>query len=312
MRLLVTGGAGFIGSNFVERVVQKRTDYQVTVLDSLTYAGNLENLSAVSDQIDFVQGDIRDRDLVSSLVARVDCVVHFAAESHNDNSLREPGLFFEVNVNGTLSLASACLANGVRLHHVSTDEVFGDLPLNSSESFSEASPYKPSSPYSASKAGSDHLVRAFHRSFGLQMTISNCSNNYGPKQHDEKLLPTLIRALSQGRPPRLYGDGLNVRDWIHVQDHVDGILRILEAGRNGDTYLLGARDEVSNLEIAKQLNQIFGYPEDFVEFIADRPGHDRRYAIDPTKAHSELNWGPKNPRLLQSLEALVDLYGRAA
>lgn len=311
MKLLVTGGAGFIGSNFVANCLGRYPNARVVVLDALTYAGNLKNLHGVKDKISFVHGDIRDTELVSALVKDSDFVVHFAAESHNDNSLKNPALFFDVNLNGTMSVANACVKHDVRLHHVSTDEVFGDLPLDSDSSFSEESPYRPSSPYSASKASSDHLLRAWHRSFGLKVTISNCSNNFGNNQHSEKLLPTLIRGLSQGEAPKLYGDGLNVRDWIHVSDHCNGIVRVMEDGEIGETYLLGARDEVSNLEISKQLNRLFGYSEDRIEFIADRPGHDRRYAINPQKAERELGWHPTHPRLLDSLQELVETYRKA-
>jgi dTDP-glucose 4,6-dehydratase len=308
MRLLVTGGAGFIGSNFVCNYLDSHPEAQVVVIDALTYAGNLDNLRRVKDKIRFVHGDIRDKELVADLVKDSDFVVHFAAESHNDNSLKNPALFFDVNLNGTMSVANACLKHDVRLHHVSTDEVFGDLPLDSGNAFFEESPYKPSSPYSASKASSDHLLRAWHRSFGLQVTISNCSNNYGENQHFEKLLPTLIRALHRGEIPKLYGDGLNVRDWIHVSDHCNGIVRVMEDGKIGETYLLGARDEVSNLAIARQLNKLFGYSEDRVEFIPDRPGHDRRYAINPAKAERELGWRATHPKLLASLQELVSTY----
>ncbi len=308
MRVVVTGGAGFIGSNFVGQYLKVYPESEIVILDALTYAGNLSNLSHVRDRISFIHGDIRDTHLVTELVKGSDFVVHFAAESHNDNSLKNPELFFDVNLNGTMSIANACLEHNVRLHHVSTDEVFGDLPLDSDSSFSEMSPYKPSSPYSASKASSDHLLRAWHRSFGLQVTISNCSNNYGENQHSEKLIPTLIRALNRGETPKLYGDGLNVRDWIHVSDHCNGIIRVMEDGKIGETYLLGARDEVSNLAIVRQLNRLFGFSENRVEFTPDRPGHDRRYAINPAKAERELGWHATHGRLLDSLHELVGIY----
>lgn len=305
MRLLVTGGAGFIGSNFVSRTLATRPEVKVTVVDSLTYAGSLKNLSPDLPRINFVEGDIRDGLLINRLISESDAVVHFAAESHNDNSLLGPTLFFETNVMGTLNIAQACVKHEVRMHHISTDEVFGDLPLDSIDLFTRQSPYKPSSPYSSSKAASDHLVRAWVRSFGLKATISNCSNNYGPNQHWEKLIPTTIKSILEGRKPRVYGKGLNIRDWIHVDDHTDGIWAILEQGTLGETYLLGARNTVSNIELVSAILKSFGLPGSDFELVADRPGHDLRYAIDPSDSERELGWLPKHANILNELEPLT-------
>jgi dTDP-glucose 4,6-dehydratase len=308
LRLLVTGGAGFIGSNFVIRTRLTRPEVQITVLDSLTYAGNMENLAFVSDEIQFVRGSITDYEQVERLVSEADLVVHFAAESHNDNSLRNPNIFFETNVMGTLNIANACLKFGVRLHHISTDEVFGDLPLDSPEQFTLETPYNPSSPYSASKASSDHIIRSWVRSFGLRATISNCSNNYGPNQHWEKLIPFTIKTILEGGRPQVYGNGLNVRDWIHVDDHTDGIWSAIEAGEIGETYLFGARDQLDNLTVVKSiLNQLGKDKSDF-ELVSDRPGHDLRYAIDPSFAEKSLNWHPQHSSLLEALPGLASLY----
>jgi dTDP-glucose 4,6-dehydratase len=242
------------------------------------------------------------------LVSEADLVVHFAAESHNDNSLRNPNIFFETNVMGTLNIANACLKFGVRLHHISTDEVFGDLPLESPEQFSLETPYNPSSPYSASKASSDHIIRSWVRSFGLRATISNCSNNYGPNQHWEKLIPFTIKTILEGGRPQVYGNGLNVRDWIHVDDHTDGIWSAIEAGEIGETYLFGARDQLDNLTVVKSiLNQLGKDKSDF-ELVSDRPGHDLRYAIDPSFAEKSLNWHPQHSSLLEALPGLASLY----
>lgn len=308
MKLLVTGGAGFIGSNFVNRVRSKRPTYSITVLDSLTYAGNLANLAPSIEAVDFVQGDICDKKLVEQLVSETDQIVHFAAESHNDNSLKDPELFWKTNVTGTLTLALAAVENKVKFHHVSTDEVFGDLPINSTERFDEKSPYKPSSPYSASKAASDHLIRSFARSMGLQATITNCSNNYGPNQNSEKLIPTLIKAAANRQKLRLYGDGTNVRDWIHVDDHTDGVIACIEYGAVGETYLLGASNEQSNLRVAKEILAYFELPEDFIEFVDDRPGHDLRYAIDSTRAKLELGWQPTSTSFEKNIRDLCRVY----
>ena len=308
MKVLVTGGAGFIGSNFVRRTLATRPGVEVVVLDALTYAGRKSNLAGLLEQVEFVQGDIRDGALVDSLVGRVDAVVHFAAESHNDNSLKDARPFVETNVLGTFELIQACVRHGVRFHHVSTDEVFGDLPLEGGERFGRETPYRPSSPYSASKASSDHLVRAWVRSFGLQATISNCSNNYGPWQHEEKLIPRTILLAASGVKPKVYGAGVNVRDWIHVDDHNDGVWAVLDRGVIGETYLLGADGERSNLQVVRAILDALGLPEDFMEFVGDRPGHDMRYAIDASATVAELGWKPAVGSFEAGLPSVVDFY----
>ena len=308
MRLLVTGGAGFIGSNFVRRTLVTRTDVQITVLDALTYAGRLSNLEGLEGKYEFVEGNICDASVVDSLVSKADVVVHFAAESHNDNSLKSPKPFIDTNVIGTFELIQACVKHGVRFHHVSTDEVFGDLALEGTDKFTRDTPYNPSSPYSASKASSDHLVRAWARSFGLKATISNCSNNFGPYQHEEKLIPRMIGLIASGAKPELYGNGANVRDWIHVDDHNDGVWAVIEKGVIGQTYLLGADNQRSNLEVVKALLGIMGQPEDFIAFIGDRPGHDLRYAIDASDTESELGWKPKHGNFEEKLVETVSFY----
>jgi dTDP-glucose 4,6-dehydratase len=308
MRLLVTGGAGFIGSNFVRQTIATKTNAQVTILDALTYAGRLSNLSGLEGKYEFVHGDIRDSSVVDSLVSTSDMVIHFAAESHNDNSLQSPKPFIETNVMGTFELIQACVRHDVRFHHVSTDEVFGDLPLDGKDKFNRETPYNPSSPYSASKASSDHLVRAWVRSFGLKATISNCSNNFGPYQHEEKFIPRMIDLISKGLKPEIYGNGANVRDWIHVDDHNEGVWAVLERGKNGQTYLLGADNQRSNLQVVKALLDIMGKDQDFISFIMDRPGHDLRYAIDASATENELSWKPKHGNFEQKLEQTVTHY----
>jgi dTDP-glucose 4,6-dehydratase len=308
MRLLVTGGAGFIGSNFVRQTIATRTDTLVTVLDALTYAGRLSNLSGLEGKYEFVHGNICDSSVVDSLVSKSDVVVHFAAESHNDNSLQSPKPFIETNVMGTFELIQACVRHDVRFHHVSTDEVFGDLPLDGKDKFNRETPYNPSSPYSASKASSDHLVRAWVRSFGLRATISNCSNNFGPYQHEEKFIPRMIDLISKGLKPEIYGNGANVRDWIHVDDHNKGVWAVLERGKIGQTYLLGADNQRSNLQVVKALLAIMGKDDDFISFISDRPGHDLRYAIDASATESELGWKPKHGNFELKLKGTVTHY----
>jgi dTDP-glucose 4,6-dehydratase len=298
MRVLVTGGAGFIGSNFVLRVAQTRPGWSVTVLDKLTYAAERASLEPVlgdgAGDVRLVVGDVADPGLVDELVAEHDVVVHFAAESHNDNSLDAPWPFIETNIVGTYRLLEACRAHGTRLHHVSTDEVYGELALDAPEDrFTEATPVNPSSPYSASKASADLLVRAWIRSFGLAATISNCSNNYGPRQHVEKFIPRQITGILQGVKPKLYGAGTNVRDWIQVDDHNDAVVAIIEQGRLGQTYLIGADGERNNLEIVSLILELMGKPADWFEHVPDRPGHDLRYAIDPSKLLAETDWRPR-------------------
>lgn len=293
-KMLVTGGAGFIGANFVHYTLANKPDYQVTVVDKLTYAGNPDNLASVLDKIEFVTGDICDADLMDKLISETDIVVHFAAESHNDNSLKDPWPFINTNIIGTYQLLEAVRKHDKRLHHISTDEVFGDLELDDPNRFKETTPYNPSSPYSASKASSDHLVRAWIRSFGVKATISNCANNYGPYQHIEKFIPRQITNILNGEQPRLYGEGKNVRDWIHVDDHNAAVHTIIEKGRLGDTYIIGAdNDHTSNKMIIEMILELMDKPKDWYVHVTDRPGHDMRYAMDSTKLRTELGWMPE-------------------
>ena len=308
MKVLITGGAGFIGSNFVRRTLQQRPEVEIIVLDSLTYAGDLANLHDLEGMFQFHCGSILDLTLVERIVSEVDLVVHFAAESHNDNSLKLARPFIETNIGGTFELIQACVKHNVRFHHISTDEVFGDIPLESKEKFTTETPYNPSSPYSSSKAASDLLVRAWVRSFGLRATISNCSNNFGPYQHEEKFIPRMIKLISSGKKPELYGNGLNVRDWIHVDDHNDGVWAVIDKGEIGQTYLLGASNERTNLQVVQALLEILGKPKDWIEFIQDRPGHDLRYAIDASKTESELGWKPSKQNFEQKLAEVVPFY----
>lgn len=308
MRLLVTGGAGFIGANFVHQTVRERPDVRVTVLDALTYAGDRASLADVAESVQLVHGDVADPVVVDRLVASSDVVVHFAAESHNDNSLVDPGAFVRTNVVGTSVLLEAVRRHDVRYHHVSTDEVYGDLALDSPERFTEETPYNPSSPYSSTKAGSDLLVRAWHRSFGVRATLSNCSNNYGPYQHVEKFIPRQITNLVDGTRPRLYGAGQNVRDWIHVDDHNRAVWDIVERGRIGETYLVGADGERSNLQVVRALLQAFGRDAEDFDHVTDRAGHDLRYAIDSSKLRRELGWEPRYRTFEDGLAATVDWY----
>jgi dTDP-glucose 4,6-dehydratase len=308
MRLLVTGGAGFIGANFVHTTVRDYPDDTVTVLDAMTYAGSRESLAPVQDDIRLIPGDITDAELVSKLVAESDVVVHFAAETHVDNALADPTPFLHTNVTGTFTVLEAIRRHGARLHHVSTDEVYGDLALDDPRRFTEFTPYNPSSPYSSTKAAADMLVRSWVRSYGVHATISNCSNNYGPYQHVEKFIPRQITNVLTGRRPKLYGGGTNVRDWIHVDDHNDAIRRIVERGQAGRTYLIGAEGEHDNLSVLRTLLQIMGRePNDF-DHVVDRAGHDLRYAIDPSQLHNELCWAPKHTDFAEGLRATVDWY----
>ncbi len=310
--MLVTGGAGFIGANFVHYTVKNHPDYHVTVVDKLTYAGNPDNLAPVLDKIEFITGDICDPELMDRLVAATDVVVHFAAESHNDNSLKDPWPFVNTNIIGTYQILEAVRKHDKRLHHISTDEVFGDLELDDPNRFTESTPYNPSSPYSASKAGSDHLVRAWIRSFGIKATISNCANNYGPYQHIEKFIPRQITNILQGEQPRLYGEGLNVRDWIHVDDHNNAVHCILEKGKMGDTYIIGAdNDHTNNKQVIEMILELMGKPKDWYVHVTDRPGHDMRYAMDSTKLRTELGWQPQytdNNGMRQGLTQTIDWY----
>ncbi len=305
---LVTGGAGFIGSNFVHQLVRE-TDHSVTVLDKLTYAGNRASLDGLpADRVELVVGDICDAALVDKLTADADVVVHFAAESHNDNSLNDPSPFIDTNLVGTFTLLEAARKHDKRYHHISTDEVYGDLELDDPERFHETTPYNPSSPYSSTKAGSDLLVRAWVRSFGVKATISNCSNNYGPRQHVEKFIPRQITNLIDGVHPKLYGAGLNVRDWIHVDDHNSAVRRIIEAGTIGETYLIGADGEKNNKAVVELILRLMGESPDAYEHVNDRPGHDLRYAIDSTKLRTELGWQPQYRDFESGLAATIDWY----
>lgn len=307
-RLLVTGGAGFIGSNFVHHVVEN-TDDHVTVLDALTYAGNRASLAGLpDDRVTFVHGDITDAALVDELFANTDAVVHYAAESHNDNSLDDPRPFLDTNIIGTYTLLEAARRHDTRLHHISTDEVYGDLELDDPDRFTESTPYNPSSPYSSTKAGSDLLVRAWVRSFGVRATISNCSNNYGPYQHVEKFIPRQITNVIRGIRPKLYGAGENVRDWIHADDHSSAVLTILDKGVNGETYLIGADGEKNNKDVVELILTTMGQPVDAYEHVTDRAGHDLRYAIDSTKLRTELGWTPSYGDFESGLAATIDWY----
>ncbi|MGB4778664.1 dTDP-glucose 4,6-dehydratase [Microbacterium sp.] len=307
-RLLVTGGAGFIGSNFVHHVIE-HTDDHVTVLDKLTYAGNLASLDGLpADRFTFVQGDIADAELVGGLFADADAVVHYAAESHNDNSLNDPRPFLDTNIIGTYTLLEAARKHGTRLHHISTDEVYGDLELDDPERFTENTPYNPSSPYSSTKAGSDLLVRAWVRSFGVRATISNCSNNYGPYQHVEKFIPRQITNVIRGIRPKLYGKGENVRDWIHADDHSSAVLTILDRGVIGETYLIGADGENDNKTVVELILTLMGQDADAYDHVTDRAGHDLRYAIDSTKLRTQLGWTPAYDDFESGLAATIDWY----
>ncbi len=291
--LLVTGGAGFIGSNFVHYLLDN-TEHTVTVLDKMTYAANKASLDGLDvTRFNLMVGDIADRELTDELVAQADAVIHYAAESHNDNSLANPEPFIHTNLVGTFTLLEAVRRHGTRYHHISTDEVFGDLALDDPAKFTETTPYNPSSPYSSTKAGSDLLVRAWVRSFGIEATISNCSNNYGPYQHIEKFIPRQITNILSGLTPKLYGEGLNVRDWIHASDHSSAVLRILESGKIGDTYLIGADGEENNITVLRTILRLMGKDENDFEHVIDRPGHDMRYAIDGTRLREELGWEPQ-------------------
>ncbi|HJQ05722.1 MAG TPA: dTDP-glucose 4,6-dehydratase [Nocardioides sp.] len=307
-RILVTGGAGFTGSSFVHHLV-RHTDASVVVLDKMTYAASRDAIAGLpADRVRLVEGDVADAALVDGLVADVDAVVHYAAESHNDNSLVDPSPFIRTNLVGTFELLEAVRRHDVRLHHVSTDEVYGDLDLDDPKRFTEDTPYRPSSPYSAAKAGSDHLVRAWVRSFGVRATISHCSNNYGPWQHVEKFIPRQITEVLEGRRPRLYGDGLHVRDWIHTADHSSAVHAILERGRIGETYLVGADGERSNLEVVRAILRHLGRPEDDIEWVPDRAGHDRRYAIESGKLREELGWRPQHADFDAGLAQTIAWY----
>ena len=299
MKILVTGGAGFIGGNFVHHMVNKYPDYQIVNLDLLTYAGNLETLKPVEDKPNykFVKGDIADEPFIMDLFEKekFDIVVNFAAESHVDRSITDPGIFVQTNVMGTRVLLDAARKYGVkRYHQVSTDEVYGDLPLDRPDLFfTEETPIHTSSPYSSSKAGADLLVLAYHRTYGLPVTISRCSNNYGPYHFPEKLIPLMIANALNDKPLPVYGKGENVRDWLYVEDHCRAIDLIIHNGRVGEVYNVGGHNEMKNIDIVKIICKELGKPESLITYVADRKGHDMRYAIDPTKIHNELGWLPE-------------------
>ena len=297
MKLLVTGGAGFIGANFVHYWLARHPEDYLVNLDALTYAGNLENLKDIENHphYTFVKGDIRDLDVVDRLVSKTDLIVHFAAESHVDRSILGPEAFIETNIRGTFVLLEAARRFGTRFHHVSTDEVFGSIDLNSQQQFNERTSYDPSSPYSASKAASDHLVRAYHRTYNLPITISNCTNNFGPYQFPEKLFALTITNLLENKKVPIYGDGAQVRDWLYVTDHCRAIDLILEKGQIGETYCIGGlTKDISNLEAVKTIIKIMGKNQDSIEFVKDRPGHDVRYSLDWSKAKNELGYQPEH------------------
>lgn len=307
--IIVTGGCGFIGSNFVRWVAKNRPQTHVTVLDALTYAGNIANIAGLPEsQVEFIHGNICDSDLLDRIVPGHDAIVNFAAESHNDNSIVAPEPFIQSNIVGTYRLLEAARKYGLHYHQISTDEVYGDLALDDSRRFTPQSPYRPSSPYSASKASADMLVRAWHRTYGLKTTISNCSNNYGPYQHVEKFIPRQITNILDGIRPKLYGDGLNVRDWIHAEDHSSAVWAVLTEGRIGETYLIGANGERSNLDVLRDIMRMMGQSEDAFDWVRDRPGHDRRYAIDPTKLETELDWKPQHTDFESGLEQTIKWY----
>jgi dTDP-glucose 4,6-dehydratase len=307
--MLVTGGAGFIGANFVHYTRAHHPDCEIRVLDALTYAGHRESLPA-DGSVDFVLGDICDAALADRLIAETDVVVHFAAESHVDNSLHDPEPFVRTNITGTFTILEAVRRHGKRLHHISTDEVFGDLALDTAQKFTEQTRYDPSSPYSASKASSDLLVRAWARSYGVAATLSNCANNYGPYQHVEKFVPRQITNVLTGQRPKLYGAGANVREWTHVDDHNAAVHAILAGGRPGQAYLIGTGDERSNAQIMALVLELMGQPADAFDHVPDRPGHDLRYANDSTRIRTELGWQPRYADFREGLAATIAWYRR--
>ena len=316
--IIVTGGAGFIGSNFVHYVYNNFPNVHITILDKLTYAGNQNNVKSIlGDRVELLVGDIMDKELVDKLASKADAIVHYAAESHNDNSLNDPSPFIYTNFVGTYTLLEAARKYDLRFHHVSTDEVYGDLPLREDlpghgelpgEKFTEDTKYNPSSPYSSTKAASDLIVRAWIKSFGIKATISNCSNNYGPYQHIEKFIPRQITNILSGIKPKLYGNGKNVRDWIHTNDHSSAVWTILNDGKIGETYLIGANGEKNNKEVLELILKEMHMPNDFYDHVTDRAGHDLRYAIDSTKLYKELNWKPKYTNFEEGLRQTIQWY----
>lgn len=310
MKILVTGGCGFIGTNFIRHIIEKYPDYEIVNLDKLTYAGNSRNFDDLEEIEDdeiysFFKGDICDKALVEEITEDIDLIVNFAAESHVDRSIENSEDFIKTNINGTLVLLEAARKKNIRFHHVSTDEVFGSLGPEGL--FDENTPYDPRSPYSASKAASDHLVRSYFHTHGLAVTISNCSNNYGPFQHPEKLIPLFITNLMEKIKIPVYGDGSNIRDWLHVKDHCEAIDVIIHEGKSGETYCIGGNSEKTNMEITKLIIKDFSRNESAIEYVKDRKGHDKRYAIDATKIRNELGWVPKYT-FEQGLKETIEWY----
>ena len=308
--IVITGGAGFIGSNFVRYINKKYPEVKITIVDKLTYASTIDTIKDLleNEKITFKKLDITDYKNIEKIVKNKDLIVNFAAESHNDNSLENPHSFLISNVVGTYNLLELVRKYNIRYHHISTDEVYGDIPLESKEQFNEKSQYKPSSPYSATKAPSDMLVKGWIRSFNLKATISNCSNNYGPYQHPEKFIPRQITNILNNKKPTLYGNGLNVRDWIHVEDHSQAVDLIIDNGRIGETYLIGVNNEINNITVLKQILKEMNKDEDYFDFVEDRKGHDLKYSINPTKLNKELNFKPKHTDFNQGLKETIDWY----
>ena len=310
MRILITGGAGFIGSNLLHYWCEKHPEDRVVCLDKLTYAGHLESIRPLIDdgRIDFVRGDICLSDDVRNAMRSADAIIHLAAESHVDRSIDRPDEFVRTNVLGTFTLLEEARRLDIRrFHHVSTDEVFGTLSLDSVRKFSERTRYNPRSPYAASKAASDHLVRSYGETYGMTVTVSNCGNNFGPFQHPEKIIPRFVTLLKSGKNVPVYGDGLNVRDWIYVVDHCSALDAIVSRGKSGSTYVVSGRNELSNIELTRKILSIMNLGQDRIDYIGDRPGHDRRYALDDSKLRKELGWKP-SMRLKDALKATVEWY----
>ena len=308
--IVITGGVGFIGSNFVRYINKKYPEVKITIVDKLTYASTIDTIADLLENknITFEKTDITDYKSIEKIVKNKDLIVNFAAESHNDNSLENPHSFLISNVVGTYNLLELARKYNIRYHHISTDEVYGDIKLESTEQFNENSQYKPSSPYSATKAASDMLVKGWFRSFNIKATISNCSNNYGPYQHPEKFIPRQITNILNNKKPILYGNGLNVRDWIHVEDHSQAVDLIIDNGRIGETYLIGVNNEINNITVLKQILKEMNKEEDYFHFVEDRKGHDLKYSINPTKLNKELNFKPKHIDFNKGLKETINWY----
>ena len=310
INIVITGGAGFIGSNFVRYINKKYPKVKITIVDKLTYASTIDTIKDLLENknITFKKVDITDYKNIEKIVKNKDLIVNFAAESHNDNSLENPHNFLMSNVIGTYNLLELARKHNIRYHHISTDEVYGNIELESKEQFTEDSQYNPSSPYSATKAASDMLVKGWIRSFNLKATISNCSNNYGPYQHPEKFIPRQMTNILNNKKPILYGNGLNVRDWIHVEDHSQAVDLIIDNGRIGETYLIGVNNEINNITVLKQILKEMNKEEDYFDFVEDRKGHDLKYSINPTKLNTELNFKPKHTDFNKGLKEIIDWY----